>query len=183
MSSPTVPQAEGELGCFLDTSRLHAELRRTRGWSEDRLMQEYLRLLGSSLVSGDLAFYSSNPLHTPTAFQLTRGECAPVPHMADIERSHANLIKWFDPLIRTNAPNVACTRGATLITPELHDIARKLSEGSISNAWVGMEIKLIALGAGWYEGVTATNPGTPRPPLCHVDPAKANLQDKPYKPR
>lgn len=166
VSSPTVPTADGEVGCFLDTSRLFEELRRTRSWDEERLHQEYLRMLGASIVSGELSFYSSDPLWTPM-FQLTTGDCAKLPHMADIKRSHENLIKLFDPLIRANAVNVECSRRASPLTHELHEIARTLSKGTISNAWAGMEIKLIAMGAGWYEGISATNPGIPRPPLCH----------------
>lgn len=166
ISSPTVPMADGEVGCFLDTSRLFEELRRTRSWDEERLHQEYLRMLGASMVSGELSFYSSDPLRTPM-FQLTTGECAKLPHMADIQRSHENLIALFDPLIRANAANVECARRASPLTHELHEIARTLSKGTITNAWAGMEIKLIAMGAGWYEGISATNPGTPRPPLCH----------------
>lgn len=167
VSSPTVPTAEGEVGCFLDPSRLFQELRRTRFWNEERIYQEYLRMLGASIVSGELTFYSSDPLRTPPSFQLTTGECGNVPHMAQIQRSHENLITLFDPLIRANAENVECIRHASLLTYQLHEIARTLSKGAITNAWVGMELKLIAMGAGWYEGTDAKQPGTPRPPLCH----------------
>lgn len=166
VSSPNVPTADGEVGCFLDTSRLFQELRRTRSWDEERLHQEYLRMLGASIVSGELSFYSSDPLWTPM-FQLTTGDCAKLPHMADVQRSHENLIALFDPLIRANAVNVECSRRASPLTHELHEIARTLSKGAITNAWAGMEIKLIAMGAGWYEGISAKEPGTPRPPLCH----------------
>lgn len=166
VSSPTVPTADGEVGCFLDTSHLFEELRRTRSWDEERIHQEYLRMLGASMVSGELSFYSNDPLWTPM-FQLTTGDCGKLPHMADIKRSHENLIALFDPLIRANAVNVECARRASPLTNELHEIARTLSKGAITNAWAGMEIKLIAMGAGWYEGISATNPGMPRPPLCH----------------
>ncbi len=167
VSSPTVPTAEGDVGCFLDPSRLFQALRRTRFWNEERIYQEYLRMLSASIVSGELTFYSNDPLRTPPSFQLTTGECANVPHMADMQRSHENLITLFDPLIRANAAHVECARHASLLTYELHEIARTLSKGALTNAWAGMELKLIAMGAGWYQGISAKNPGTPRPPLCH----------------
>ena len=167
LSSPTVPTAEGDVGCFLDTSRMFQELRRTRSWNEERIHQEYLRMLGASIASGELTFYSSDPLRTPPSFQLTTGECANVPHMADMQRSHENLMTLFDPLIRANAAHVECVRRASLLTYELREILRRLSKGAITNAWAGMELNLITMGAGWYEGISAKNPGTPRPPLCH----------------
>jgi hypothetical protein len=38
--------------------------------------------------------------------------------------------------------------------------------GKAPNAWIGFEITVIAMGAGWYEGMSPTRKGRPRPPLC-----------------
>lgn len=99
---------EDEPGCFLHADGLYEELLTTRGWSPDRANTEYLRFLAENLVSGDLAFYSDDPLRTPAGLQLTGGNCANVPIMGEIVRSHESLINNFDQLIRIDMANAVC---------------------------------------------------------------------------
>jgi hypothetical protein len=35
------------------------------------------------------------------------------------------------------------------------------------NAWLWFEFDLISMAAGWRDGMTGTEKGKPRPPLCH----------------
>lgn len=161
--------ADDEPGCFFDHQRLFEELRKTRSWDDDKIDLEYIRLIGSSITSGDIRFYTDDPLRTPVGFQLMTGECADVPHISEIRRSHAALTALFDPLIRANAANVACENGASLVTPEFPDIAQALWGSEVPNAWLAFEIQMIAMGAGWYEGISMSDKGTPRPPLCHYE--------------
>ncbi|WP_407352504.1 hypothetical protein [Luteimonas sp. R10] len=169
ISAPDTYAADGDPGCFLDRERLFQELRRTRSWDDDKFNLEYIRLIGGSIASGDMTFYTDNPLRTPVGFQLITGECADVPKISEINRSHAFLIELFDPLVRANAAHIVCESGASLITPEFPGIAQTLSGIEVPNAWLAMEIQMIAMGAGWYEGMSMTNKGTPRPPLCHYE--------------
>lgn len=99
---------EDERGCFLDTDNLYEELMATRGWQPDKAMLEYLRLLAETLVSGELAFYSDDILRTPAGFQLTSGDCADVPNIEEIRRSHRVLIDNFDRLIRADMEHAVC---------------------------------------------------------------------------
>jgi hypothetical protein len=124
-------------------------------------------MLGTAVAEGHFAFYSDSPLRTPAGFQLTTGECADDPQMPQIRESHAFLLEHFDTLIRANSAHIACTYGADPLTFELGSIAETLAEGGRPNPWLGLELMVIAMGAGWYEGMSMTEKGTPRPPLCH----------------
>lgn len=89
--------------------------------------------------------------------------------MPPIKQSQELLHRYFDPLIRANAEHVVCEDGALLLSPEFLGIARSLTNGKNRNAWLGFEIQVIAMGAGWYEGLGWNRRGTPRPPLCHYE--------------
>lgn len=158
--------AEGYPGCFLNVDTLFDELRKTRLWDNDTIFLEYIRLLGASLVSGEVAFYSNSPLSTPVGFQLLTGDCADVPEIERIRQNHRLLVTHFDPIIRANAAYVRCDRGESTLTMELPDVVRKVAGQESPNAWIGMEIQIIAMSAGWYKGMSYTNKGTPRPPVC-----------------
>lgn len=156
---------EDEPGCFLDADGLYEELLTTRGWSPDRANTEYLRFLAENLVSGDLAFYSDDPLRTPAGLQLTSGACANVPAMGEIERSHESLIANFDQLIRIDMASVVCGSDSapSWQAPRLY---KEIETFQSSNAWASTEVRFIAMGAGWIEGITMSDKGVPRPPLC-----------------
>ncbi|NOR63825.1 MAG: hypothetical protein GQ535_15215 [Rhodobacteraceae bacterium] len=159
--------AEGSHGCFLSVDYLLDHLALSRAWDRSTANREYIGMLGAALISGDLAFYSENPLETPYGFMLTRGACAEVPNMTRIKQNHELLVRHFDALVRANAQHVVCEAGASLFSSEFHDIANNLTDSMNKNEWLWFEIQIIAMGAGWYEGLSLSNKGTPRPPLCH----------------
>lgn len=169
ISEIDVYAATGDPGCFLDGSLIYNDVQVTRGWDSDKANIEYLRFLGASFLSGDLAFYSDSPLRTPPGPVVTTGECADIPLMPEIKPNHALMIKHFASLVTTSAAKTLCENGAGALMLEWNNAASDLTDDKVTNAWIGFEIQLIAMGAGWFEGASATNKGTPRPPLCHYD--------------
>lgn len=156
---------QGEPGCFLNADTLYEELMVTRGWLPDKALREHLRLLSENLVTGDLAFYKDDILSTPAGLQVTSGDCADVPNMEEIRRSHHVLIDNFDLLIRADMENAVCeTEGSP--SWQALQLFPELTGGESSNAWMAMEMRFILMGSGWIEGITMTDKGTPRPPLC-----------------
>ena len=170
IASLSAPDAyEGEPGCFLSGDILQEQVQKTRNWDKDTAFIEYLRFLSASLLSGDLAFYSDDPLRTPAGFIVAKGKCSDIPLMPEIKRNHALLIKHFDAFIRANAAEITCAYGETIMGAKWHDIADTITDGKNSNAWLSFEFLIIEMGAGWYEGINFTNHGTPRPPVCHYE--------------
>jgi hypothetical protein len=157
--------ADGELGCFINGEQIYEGASVTRGWSPDIANLEYIRFLGEGLVSGQLAFYSPDPLRTPVGFMITNGECADVPTMTEIRRSHDLLVEHFDTFVREYLKEDCEEGGMAMI--EVGDMTRKLGGESRVNAWTFFEVEMIARGAGWWEGMGAKEKGAPRPPMCH----------------
>ncbi|MFS8151269.1 hypothetical protein [Vreelandella titanicae] len=156
-----------DLGCFLSSPKLHNNLRQSRGWDEYTISLEYTRMLSSAIAQGNASFYSSSPLRTPPGYQILTGDCAYVQMMPQIRESHAFLRDHFDDLVRTLGQSLACDSDANLVMVYNENVAGTLEEETPSNEWQGMEIMVIAMGAGWYENRSITDPGTPRPPLCY----------------
>ncbi|MER0236670.1 hypothetical protein [Fulvimarina sp. MAC8] len=157
-----------ETGCFLGGSPLMDRVQETRGWSAEKANSEYLRFIAENLRSGDLAFYSDDILRTPPNFQILTGDCADVPEIDDIRRSQKLRDQHFGPLIRADAPDADCGSGEG---PSYHFLeqAKKRTNGKITNAWIGIEVQMMAIGGGWFEGTSVTQKGNPRPPICHFD--------------
>lgn len=160
-----IDEYEDEPGCFLHADNLYEELLATRGWLPDKANTEYLRFLAENLVSGDLAFYSDDPLRTPAGLQLTSGACANVATMGEIERSHESLIANFDQLIRIDMANVLC-ESDDAPSWKASQLYEDIETFKSSNAWTSTQLRFIAMGAGWVEGITMSDRGIPRPPLC-----------------
>ena len=169
LSAPDAYTSQGEPGCFLSADILQEQVQKTRNWDEDTAFVEYLRFLSASLISGDLAFYSDSPLKTPAGFIVATGECANIPLMPAIKRNHELMIKHFGAFIRANAANTICEYGGSIMGAGWHEIADTLTDGKNTNAWLSFEYQIIAMGAGWYEDISYTNHGMPRPPLCHYE--------------
>ncbi|MET0173244.1 MAG: hypothetical protein ABW206_12655 [Agrobacterium vaccinii] len=163
--------ADGSPGCYLDGQSVFETAKVSRGWTADKANQEYLRFLGAGLISGDLAFFSPDPLRTPPGFMITRGACAKVPQMPEVEKTHALLVKHFDALIRADAAGEATCDSSGVPSWKFTEVSERIFGEKAPNAWMGFEITFIAMGAGWYEGQSATKKGVPRPPLCQY---KAN---------
>ncbi|SFB10972.1 hypothetical protein SAMN03159496_01919 [Rhizobium sp. NFR07] len=156
--------ADGDPGCFLVGS-VYEEVITTRGWFPDIANLEYIRFLAEGIASGTLSFYSPDPLRTPPGVMITSGECADVPSMADVRRSHALLVEHFDTFVRAYL-NDDCEKGGMAMI-EVGDMTKKLGGESRVNAWTFFEVEMIARGAGWWEGMGAKEKGAPRPPMCH----------------
>jgi hypothetical protein len=157
---------DGDIGCFLDPDKLTKTLMVTRLWSFEKVQQEYVRFLGASVIAGDLSFYSTDPLRTPPGFIATSGPCASTPDLPDIKRNHRLLVEHFGAMLRADAAGEAFCEMGSAPSWKLPEIIKKITANQSSNAWMFFEVKLIALSAGWYEGTSSSNQGSPRPPLC-----------------
>lgn len=172
----TVVEAVEDLGgegCFLylDTQIL-AE---SRGWDLDRAERARWQLIAQGIISGEIRFHESSFLRTPITFQVLTGPCANVPTVEPIMANHDAVARNFGPYLRGLMQYVPCDETQT---PERLDgqIASELQGMSILdaeapdpsfNAWATLEYYMIALAAGWIEGASYTERGTPRPPMCH----------------
>jgi hypothetical protein len=158
---------DGDVGCFLDPDKLTNRLVVTRLWSFDKVQMEYVRFLGASIIAGDLSFYSPDPLRTPAGFILMRGACADTPAMPEIKRNHGLLLKHFGEMLRADvaAGEAICEMGGGP-SWKMREIIEKLTAGQVSNAWMFFEVNIIGMAAGWFEGISSSSQGIPRPPLC-----------------
>ena len=154
-------------GCYFEGIRMLEAVGRQRGWDADRINAEYIMLLGQSLIDGSLRFYSTDILRTPPSFLVTVGEgCADVPLVAEAAATHDLMRATFGPFMRQMSKASSCadpSRFAALMTPEQLEALSKMGN---TNAWIFFELELIAMGAGWREGMRADSKGVPRPPLC-----------------
>jgi hypothetical protein len=153
-------------GCFLDTAAMQARVQITRGWSAERAFQEYLRMFGAGVFSGEWRFFNDDPLATPVAVQYTGGECANLPYAAALAESHSDMIAAFDGFIRMNAPALPCEAGGAMGYIPWAEEYETLGQGPVINAWLKFEVYMALLSSDWVEGVSLTHKGTPRPPLC-----------------
>lgn len=159
---------DGDIGCFLDGPGLSDAVKVSRNWTNDKANLEYLRFLSASIISGELSFYSPSALRTPPGFIVTSGKCADIPQIADIRHSHDLLMRHFGALIRADAAGEAiCESSGGVPSWKFNEGAEQVMDSKAPNAWLGFEIKIITMGAEWYDGMTSTDKGIPRPPLCH----------------
>lgn len=160
---------EEDPGCYLAGPDLFEDLQETRGWDADRANLEYIRLLGAALISGDMAFYSDDPLRTPPGPVFIGGACADIPQRPAIERDQALLRDHFDAIVRANSKYVRCREGESGMGPHLGETISTVSGETPTNAFIGFEYQIIAMAASWYEGMSGSRRGTPRPPFCHFE--------------
>lgn len=159
-------EADGGRGCFLQMEALMEALEAGRGWDSQRAYMAYMRLVAAGLISGEMTFFSTEPLVTPWGFQLVTGQCgAELADIALIREDHAHLAAQFDEIIRASAADTECIEGASGNFYMLEQPA------PTRNAWTNFQAMAIVLGAGWQEGLSLTEKGTPRPPLCHYPTA------------
>lgn len=124
----------------------------------------------AGLLSGELRFYSDDPLRTPPGFQVLSGDCAEVTGTDAVAENHSLLSDLFVPFLQVagkSAKAADCAEGDVFDTESWEMIAQ-LSAGRNTNAHLAFEMQLIAIGAGWYDGMSSTERGTPRPPLCGI---------------
>ncbi len=164
--------ADGSPGCFVgDAYQVFDTL---KGSGRGAGFAEYIAFVGQGLISGDLRFYGPSPLATPVTFQNVTGDCAQVPDIDAIRRSHAFIASGFGDYVRLRGAEAVCgvddwspmaSQYATIVQGA-NPAADPASQPRI-NAWLFFEYDMIAMAAGWHEGMTGTEKGEPRPPLCH----------------
>lgn len=156
------------MGCFLKTDLMQKDLI-AKGWSADRAFWGYITIVGQGLVNGDWTFYTDTVLQTPIGFQyIGGGDCGAVEGVDMKRANHPVLARTFGEYVRESAPLIPCERGGTLMHTGWSDIMERLSDGQNTNAWVTWEMSVIAMAAGWYDGMSATEKGTPRAPMCYI---------------
>ena len=159
---------QGQPGCFLNGDGLRRGLQVSRGWDEERAWTAYLALVGAGLQSGELAFHLDDALRAPIGPVLTTGTCGQAAGMAVIRADHATLMANLDGVIRLSLDNLACEEGAALLTLDAQAVGAMATGGGYRNEWGWMEVLMMAMALGWYEGASLTRKGMPRPPLCHL---------------
>lgn len=167
--------ADGFPGCFLvDAIPAFDAL---RGGGEGSGFFDYVNFIGAGIAAGEVSFYGPSLLSVPPGFQIVAGNCADVPQIDAIRRSQSSLQTAFGPMIRRMGKENICGPDAWpsatieqmdwLIREQGGDPAIAKNPGNGANGWMWMEIFMLTVAAGWHEGMTSTEKGTPRPPLCH----------------
>jgi hypothetical protein len=164
--------SDGQPGCFaLDAASAFDAL---RGGERGAGFFDFIHFVGAGLILGDLRFYAPTPLATPVSFQVLTSDCAKVPNIEAIRRSHAFIASGFGDYIRALGAEMPCNAAgfganasafAARIQGADPDLASE--DQSEINAWLFFEYEIIAMAAGWHQGLTGTEKGEPRPPLCH----------------
>lgn len=173
ITSEIVPDQEhGAPGCYLEDAPTMFDT--LAGGERGGGFDAYIAFVGAGLVSGDLRFYETSPLRAPVSFQSVTGACTGVANIDAIRRSHDVLQAGFGDYIRAVGAENSCDQGAggTLrmrlsAEQQGYDASIEVEDQPEFNAWLWFEYDLIAMAAGWHEGMTGTERGTPRPPLCH----------------
>ncbi len=158
----SAPGAFEHPGCFISGAELLDHLVRQNNQGKDRAQDAYLQLLASGIFSGKLRFYSDDPLVTPPGFQVFNGSCSDLPNLAAIQRNHALLVQHFGTVIRAVGKSAKCDGDVMAIVQR-----EAAALPGNTNAWMFHEIMVIAMAAGWFDGLTYSDRGVPRPPLCH----------------
>lgn len=153
--------------CFLNVPEFRRALGQRFGWNSEQSFVAYLQFFAAGISDGTVRFYSEDVLHTPRGV-LVRGRerCGPLKNAEALDASHAQLIAHFDPLLRGLGLETRCdgSRFQTLGAVSQLDLQQLLEANS--NADLGFEVFVIAVGSGWPIGVSETERGRLRPPLC-----------------
>ncbi|MDO5630518.1 MAG: hypothetical protein Q4G22_01635 [Paracoccus sp. (in: a-proteobacteria)] len=157
--------ADGKPGCFIDSETLTRLARERRAWDADTAEHERVRFFAAGILAGEVTIFSDSPLRTPVSFQALRGDCAKVPNKDAIARSHTYLIANLDRILRNAGARTPCGSDATAFADALFE----QHDPQAPNAWMPLEVFIIALGSDWIQGNSLTEKGWPRPPLCYED--------------
>ncbi len=170
--------SDGERGCFLGDAPFVFD--GLKGGKSGAGFADFIAFIGAGIIAGDLRFYSPSVLRPPVAFQNVRGPCAAIPDIEVINRSYSALSTGFGGYVRALGAEVPCNDDQNeelpydtsvmaryTATVQGYDLAADERDQPKINAWLWFEYDLITMAAGWHEGMTGTERGTPRPPLCH----------------
>lgn len=154
-------------GCYVVISDIGMNLSILRGWLPQKGFDEGMRFVAAKIIAGEMVFYSPDPLATPMGFQSLVGDCANVPDIDAMRASNAAMVQHFGALIRAEAQHKICGEPLGLDFARMSQHMKQLTGGTADNYWFGLEMLIIAIGAGWMEGAGPKAKGLPRPPLCH----------------
>lgn len=164
---------EDLFGCFLQNPLGAFDVR--AGGEPGAGFDDYIAYMAAGIIAGDVRFYSPSPLQTPFSSQIMAGPgCDTVPNAAFVAASHPYLLSGFGEFVRQIGEGTSCNDGREYINPMLiaveiqgADLTPDAPEDPNINAWLGAEWDIITRAAGWHEGMTGSQRGEPRPPLCH----------------
>ncbi|MEL6959697.1 MAG: hypothetical protein AAGL89_12180 [Pseudomonadota bacterium] len=137
--------------------------------------RDYMQFMAAAIISGEVRMYSDNPLRTPPGLQLLSGNCADLPNIDDIRRSHDVLVASFGDWVRASQAVSVCgdyrEYGDPMFPIRAQGVDPMGDEDAqpAINALLGIEWMLITVGAGWRDGDRSDDKGVARPPLCHVE--------------
>lgn len=135
--------------------------------------KDYVALIATGIIAGDIRFYSDSPLRTPITFQRMTGACSNVANIDDIARSQPVISDGFDAWVRAAGAYNVCDVDSFSWPPMIdirlqgYDPDVELEDQDAVNTLMGFEWMFITMAAGWHDGQSATQRGVPRPPLCH----------------
>lgn len=142
----------------------------------DEGFTDYVGFVAANIIAGDIRFHAPTPLATPRGFQIVTGDCTRAPEVPAIVESHRFVAEGFGRYVREVGALTSCdeSMGSSemALTASIQGLD-PLYEGEVDpsfNAWLFMEYTMITLAAGWREGMSASERGVPRPPLCHYPP-------------
>lgn len=156
-------------GCYVALDDLGRNLSRTHGWTAQKAFDAAVQYMAAQIIAGEMVFYTDDMLRTPQGFQSLHGDCAKVPDIDAMRQSNAYMLQHFGAVVRAQGQAIRC---GDRHFPDFAAAATQVSDlsgGKASNAWLGMEMMLLALGAGWVEGAGPKSRGVQRPPLCHYE--------------
>lgn len=137
------------------------------GLTEDQGFLAYIEFLSAEMIAGRLGFFDISPLRSAYGFTVVPSEfCASHPAAQDMRGNFPAFEKHFGSAVRYMFENVTCEElplGWIYAQEQIGEMNR--------NAWLWFEYNIIAMAAGWYEGIGANSKGVARPPFCHYPKA------------
>ena len=110
-------------------------------------------------------------MQTPPAMMLTTPVCWSAEDLEAIAHDRTIREQYFDAFIRQVGEETSCEGSAVsgaIVGDAANRLWKELAGKTPENFWIGVEVLSGALGAGWFEGASIADRGTPRPPLCHL---------------
>lgn len=137
----------------------------------------FIAFLAKHIVTGEVRFYSPDPLRTPVSWQVVRGACSKVPNIDDVIATHAYVTDAnFDRYVRASGTDVTCSEGSSNLVwqaaLEMQGVDLTTGEGPdhAINAFLSMELMVLAWASGFRVDMTMQDRGRLRPPMCGLMP-------------
>ena len=133
---------------------------------------EYIRFVGAHIAKGDVRFYGHSPFKTPISLRVMARDCGATEQGDEIRANHRFVREGFGSYVRTIGESTPCAeapnwQGMSVAAKiQGFDPDSEVEPDPPINAWLYFEYEMMAMAAGWYAGMSGTEKGTPRPPLC-----------------